>query len=114
MEENSVKKVVTTLDSGVAAPIPVSKETAASLAKEQDNELIKKREEQLKQMEEEQKVKQELPPENQAMVEQFYQVNDLVKIVEKKNDPKLIAIMCLILLVIIIVIIIELPMLINS
>lgn len=113
MEENNIKKVVATLDSGMASPIPISKQEAATLAKEQDDMLIKKREEELKQMAEEQKEHQELLQENQALVNQFYQVNDLVKVVEKKNDPKLIAIMCLILLVIIIVIIIELPMLIN-
>ena len=114
MEDNKVTKVVTTLDSGIASPIPINKSDATTIAQEQEQSLIKQREEQLKKLEinEEQKV-HEPSQENQAMVEQFYQVNDLVKVVEKKNDPKLMAIMCLILLVIIIIIIIELPMLIN-
>lgn len=115
MEENKVTKVVTTLDSGLASPIPINKSEATNIAEEQEKALIKQREEQLKELEnKEEPLKQELPPENKLMVEQFYQVNDLVKIVEKKNDPKLIAVMLLILLIIIIIIIIELPMLINA
>ena len=114
------KKVVTTLGSGMAKPIPINSVDAAAIAKEQE-QLQRMAEEQAAM--EAQAYAQMNAMNEQSMnndinmydnsVAQFNDVNDLVKVVEKKNDGLLIAIMSLILLIIVIIIICQLPMLFN-
>lgn len=126
MEENKVTKVVTTLNTGAAKPIAVSKETATQLAQEQSKSLEEQHEEKVRQLKikmgevstesplvnnEVKKVeinRNELPIETQAAVEELYGPKVMYKVVENKTNWKLVAILILVLLVIGIVLYLEL------
>lgn len=115
------KKVVTTLPAGMAKPIPVNSADAVNLAREE--QLRKMAEQQEAMVNNQNNVVQEenIIINNQTdavanfdnSVAQFNEVNDLVQVVEEKNNKLLIAIMALILTVIVIIIIAQLPMLFN-
>lgn len=120
------KKVVTTMPTGMAKPIPVNSVDAVNIAREQE-QLRKMAEEQARleeqamaQMQNVNNLEGTVIPNNQEAIQnvdnsvaQFNEVNDLVKVVEQKNNPKLIAVMAIILLIIVVIIIIQIPMLFN-
>lgn len=129
MEENKVTKVVTTLNTGKATPIVVSKTDAAALAQAQSVALEEQHQEKVRQLKikvgdvtTEQPVinkqpdennkpkinKESLPIETQAAVEELYAPKTMYKLVPQKTNWKLVAILSLILLVIIFIILIEL------
>lgn len=126
------KKVVTTVPTAVVKQVPVNSVDAVNMAREQ---------EQLRQMALQQaSMEAQAMSQMQAMdstpstqgtvigtniyqqdsinnvdnsVGQFNEVNDLMKVVEQKNSPLLIAILALILTIIVVIIIAQVPMLFN-
>lgn len=91
MEEKSVKKVITNLDSGMASPIPVNEETV--------NSEINKMEEILKK-------------EENIIANNNEDINNLVRKVEVRYSSKTIVIMILILIALVFIFVVfELPML---
>ena len=128
MEQEQVTKVVTTLTTGAAKPIVVSKTDAAKIAQDQSKQLEEQHEEKVRMLKvkvgevtTEQPVvnqvqqpnikKEDLPIETQAIVEELYAPKVMYHVVEQKTNWKLVAILVLALLVICIVFVIELSVL---
>ena len=124
MDDKNVVKVITTLNSGAAKPIAVTRAEAQNLAQQQSVQLEEKHQEQVRQlMIKEGEVTTEQPVvnnpqpkinkdvlsiETQAAVEDLYSEKVMYKIVEQKTNWKLVIIMLLVLAIIGIVIIAEL------